>query len=281
MSSKTGNLSATLKKGEGSSRPPRAARRRFNWPGFIFIVAILLLWELLADIGLVSPRLLPSPHAIIIATGELVGMGEFFPAFFYTLWSTLQGWFVGGVVGLILGALIGGSIWTWRFSMVSIDFLRAIPAVTLVPVSVLLLGFSLEMELMVTTYAALWPTLVNTVDGIRGTSDMHRETGKMLHLSVFRRSLSVSLPSAAGSIIVGLRLSLALSLMLAIVAEIVANPSGMGYSLEMARQALRPDRMFVYILAIGLTGVLLNGVFNFVTRLVFPGIVASLNEDGE
>lgn len=264
-----------------TSAKPGKSRAGFNWPGLWFVVGLLVVWEALTGTGLVALSYLPSPHAIVMALFELIGMGEFFPAFLHTLWSTLQGWFLGGVLGLVLGLAIGASAWTWRFGMASVDLLRAIPAVTLVPVAALLFGFSLEMELFVTTYAALWPTLVNTIDGVRGTTEMHLQVGRMMHLSGIRRALSVSLPSAAGSIIVGLRLSLSLSLMLAVAAELVGNPAGMGYGLLMTQQALRPDRMFVYILAIGLLGMLLNWLFGLVTRILFPGIMVNLNEGGD
>ena len=263
---------------EAKQRSARAGSA-FNWPGLVFTIALILAWEVIVVSGLVQLRFLPAPSTIAVDGWGLIVAGRLVPDFLHTLWSATLGWTLGGLLGVLLGLWIGFSTWTWRFSMATVDFLRAIPAISFVPVAALLLGFSLEMELLVTTYAALWPTLANTVEGVRRTSAMHQETGQMLQLSRFRQASSISLPSAAGSILVGLRLSLALALTLAVVSEMVGNPRGMGYALVMTQQALQTGQMFAYIVTIGLTGLLLNGLFGFAVRRLFPGIVANLKED--
>ncbi len=261
------------------SSVPRVRHPRMNWPGTVFALALILVWEGIVSTGLVQVRFLPAPSTIVVDGWALIVEGRLVPDFLHTLLSAVQGWLLGGALGITLGVWLGFSTRSWRFGMSTIDFLRAIPAICFVPVAALLVGFSLQMELIVTTYAALWPTLVNTIEGVRKTSAMHRETGRMLHLSPIRQALSISLPSAAGSILVGLRLSLALALMLAVVAEMVGNPAGMGYSLMMTQQALEAGRMYAYIIVIGFTGLLLNGLFNLGMKRFFPGIVANLKED--
>lgn len=258
---------------------PRVRRGAPNWPGLLFAFAIVAAWEVAVSSGLLQLRFLPAPSTIALDGWRLLVTGRLIPDFLHTLWSAIQGWVLGGLTGIAIGVWLGFSAWSWRLGMSTVDFLRAIPAICFVPVAALLLGFSLQMELLVTTYAALWPTLVNTIEGVRKTSSMHHETGRMLHLSRARQAFSISLPSAAGSILVGLRLSLALALMLAVVAEMVGNPAGMGYGLVMTQQALETGQMFAYIIVIGLTGLLLNAGFNAAVKRAFPGIVANLKED--
>jgi ABC-type nitrate/sulfonate/bicarbonate transport system permease component len=274
-----GDSSAVSSAADSGAGAPRARRAAPNWPGLLFALAVIGLWQVAVSSGMLQLRFLPAPSTIAMDAWGLLVEGRLIPDFLHTLWSAIQGWVLGGLMGVCIGVWLGFSAWSWRLGMSTVDFLRAIPAICFVPVAALLLGFSLQMELLVTTYAALWPTLVNTIEGVRKTSSMHRETGRMLHLSRTRQALSISLPSAAGSILVGLRLSLALSLMLAVVAEMVGNPAGMGYSLVMTQQALETGQMFAYIIVIGLTGLLLNAGFNAVVKRVFPGIVANLKED--
>jgi NitT/TauT family transport system permease protein len=265
---------------ESQAVPPRQRRNHsFNWPGFGFILGLLVAWEAAVRSGMLELRFLPAPSTIAVDFWSLLIAGKLIPDFLHTLLSSIQGWASGGALGVLIGLWLGFSTRSWQFSMSTIDFLRAIPAICFLPVAALLLGFSLEMELLVTSYAALWPTLVNTVEGVRRTSTMHKETGRMLQLSNGRQAFSIALPAAAGSIIVGLKLSLALALTLAVVSEMVGNPRGMGYSLVMAQQALQSGQMFAYIVLIGFTGVLLNWLFTLTTRLILPGIVANLKED--
>jgi len=263
----------------GPARPRFALPRSVNLPGIAFAVVLVAAWQAAVSSGLVEVDFLPAPSEVARAWSEQLSSGQLVPDFLHTLSSALLGWAVGGLLGIVLGTALGLSARTWQFGMSTVEFLRAVPAICFVPVAAILLGFSLEMELLVTSYAALWPTLVNTAEGIRSTDGLLRDTGRTLHLSRLRQAVSIALPSAGASILVGLRLSLALSLMLAVVAEMVGNPAGMGYQLVMQQQALQTAAMFAYIVTIGVLGVALNAAFTGLVRLLLPGIMASLRED--
>jgi ABC-type nitrate/sulfonate/bicarbonate transport system permease component len=92
----------------------------------------------------------------------------------------------------------------------------------------------------------------------------------MLRLSRTETIRKIILPAARPLMIVGLRLALSFSLVLAIVAEVAGNPSGLGNAIVSAQQALHPDEMFAYVLAIGALGVALNAAFNAIARRVIP-----------
>jgi sulfonate transport system permease protein len=142
--------------------------------------------------------------------------------------------------------------------MASIEVMRAIPPVTLVPVALLVFGFSVRMELTIILFVSAWPVLVNTIDGVRGVRPELLEVARMLRLAPAARIRKIVLPAALPAIVVGLRLALSLSLVLAVVAEMIGNPSGLGNALVRSSQALRPEEMFAYVFAIGLLGVALN-----------------------
>jgi ABC-type nitrate/sulfonate/bicarbonate transport system permease component len=155
--------------------------------------------------------------------------------------------------------------------MASIELLRSMPSVAFVPVSLLLFGFSVKMELALAVYIAQWLILVNTVDGIRGVSPQLLEVARMLRMSWLERTRKIVLPAAMPVILVGLRLGLTVSLVMAIVSEMVCNPAGLGYQLVFEQRALQTDRMFAYLAVIGALGVLLNAALLLVARLI-PGI---------
>lgn len=252
--------------------------RRVNVAGLLFILGIAVVWQLAVGTGIVAVVFFPAPTEIIAAWFDLLLSGQMIADVAHTLSSAGIGWVLGSLIGLTVGIWLGVSHTSWRYGMATVDFLRSIPAITFVSVAALLLGFSLEMELVVTTYAAVWPVMINTIEGIRKVDSIHLETARTLQLSRLRTVVSVMLPAAGGSIIVGLRLAMGLALTLAVASEMVGNPAGVGFQLVMQQQALQPASMFAYIITIGLLGMLLNRLLITATRLLHPGLVLSLRE---
>jgi ABC-type nitrate/sulfonate/bicarbonate transport system permease component len=260
-----------------ASRPTAAAvftKRifgRLNYLGLITSVVLIGLWEASVRGGILTYTYLPAPSEIWTGLKQINASGDLWPNLTHTVWVTLLSWAGAVVIGLTLGLLLGLSNRVWRYSMASVEVLRAIPAIALVPVAVLLLGFSARMELLITIYVAQWPILINTMDGVRGVRPGLIDTASTLRIRRFDRIRKIILPAALPFIVVGARLSLTLALVLAIVAEMVGNPTGLGYQLVFQQQALQPGKMFAYVLIIGILGVLLNMIVNSLTRLL-PGI---------
>lgn len=242
--------------------------RRINGPGLIMAVVLLLFWQAVIGSGLVSVEYLPAPAGIARAIWTLAAQGQLANEIAHTLGVALLSWAIAAVVGVGLGLLLGCSPIVWRYSMASVELLRSMPSVAFVPVSLLLFGFSVKMELALAVYIAQWLILVNTVDGIRGVSPQLLEIARMLRMSWLERTRKIVLPAAMPFILVGLRLGLTVSLVMAIVSEMICNPAGLGYQLVFEQRALQTDRMFAYLAVIGALGVLLNSALLFVARAI-------------
>lgn len=238
------------------------------------MAALVGVWEVVVRSAAVDFEFLPAPSGIAEALGALVSSGDIFAPAVHTLRSALVGWVIAGFVGIALGVWLGLSNTAWRYSMASVEVIRAIPPITLVPVSLLAFGFSLRMELVVIVYAGAWTVLVNTIDGVRNLRPELIDVGRMLRMSQLARIRKLILPSAMPSIIVGLRLAMSLSLVLAVVAEMIGNPSGLGNALVRAQQALQPERMFAYFVTIGVLGVVLNAGLRYGSERAFPALAA-------
>jgi ABC-type nitrate/sulfonate/bicarbonate transport system permease component len=257
----------------------RTLSRRVNLLGLGTLLAIAVVWQLADAIGLVSFRYIPSPVEVLDSGSSLLASGELQQNLTHTLSAALLGWFNACAIALPAGVVIGLSRVVWTSTMASLDALRALPIVGFVPVAVLLFGFTMSMEIVVATYAAIWPILLNTIAGLRAAPARSLEVAKMMQFGRLRTLWAVRLPIATPYIVVGLRLGLSLSLVLALVAEIVGNPAGLGYALVEAGQSLQPGTMFAYIIAIGLAGIALNAVLMTVARLSFRGQMAVAGED--
>lgn len=258
---------------------PRSVWRKINIAGLLFILGLAIVWQVVVGTGIVRVVFFPAPTEIVSAWVELLLSGQMAADVGHTLSSAGIGWILGSSIGLVVGIWLGISTTSWKYGMATVDFLRSIPAICFISVAALLLGFSLEMELVVTTYASMWPVMINTIEGIRRVEGLHLETARTFQLSRIRTVFTILLPGAGGSIIVGLRLALGLALTLAVASEMVGNPAGVGFQLVMQQQALQPASMFAYIITIGVLGMILNRLLITAIRLLHPGLVLSLREE--
>ena len=238
------------------------------------MAALVGLWELLVRSGLVDFETLPAPSGIASAMASLVASGELPAAVLHTLLSTVLGWVLASLVGIGLGLWLGLSERVWRWSMASIEVMRAIPPIALVPVAFLVFGFSLRMELTLIVYVGAWTVLVNAIDGVRSVPREILDVARILRLSKVATIRKVILPAAVPSIVVGLRLALSLALVLAVVAEMVGNPRGLGNALVRAQQALQPEQMFAYVIVTGMLGIGLNAALRSASVRAFPALGA-------
>ena len=251
-------------------RTRRKILKRVNVLGLLTMAVLVGAWELLVRSGVVEFEFLPAPSGVGEAFGTLLSSGELVESVVHTLRSTIIGWVIASLLGIALGVWLGLSDTAWRYSMASIEVMRAIPPISLVPVALLVFGFSLRMELTLIVYVGAWTVLVNTIDGVRSVRPELLDVGRILRMSKLTTIRKLILPAATSSIVVGLRLALSLALVLAVVAEMIGNPAGLGNALVSAQQALQPEQMFAYVVTIGVLGVALNAVLRYASARAFP-----------
>lgn len=259
---------------------PRWSMRWLNARGLALLVVLAALWQAAMSAHLVTSQFLPQPIDVGRAIGDLASSGALTSNFGHTLFVAIVGWVVSGALGVAVGLALGLSAVTWRLSMASLEFLRALPAIAFVPVAVLLLGFSVKMELIVVIYVSVWPVLIGTIYGVRRVTPLHRDLGLMLHMSWGARVRRFVLPTTAPFLFVGLQVSLSLALALALVAEMVGNPHGVGQALIVAQNTLHPADMFAYVVLVGIVGVAVNALFLRLIAAVFPGTASMVRAEG-
>jgi ABC-type nitrate/sulfonate/bicarbonate transport system permease component len=251
---------------------------RINWLGIATIALALALWEIALRAGLAQYQNLPAPSAIARGLEEIVASGQLFADTMHTLRSVLVGWSAAVVIGVVVGLLLGASPTLRRYSLASIEVLRPMPGIAFAPVALLLFGFSLEMELMVIILPALWPVLVNAMGAVMGVHVRLFEVGRTFRLSRGEILSKIILPAALPGVLVGARLSMTLALVLAVVAEMVGNPAGLGYAVVREQQAMRPELVFAYVVAIGALGIVLNAALTSAVAVLFPAASGRLRE---
>ncbi|WP_315831752.1 ABC transporter permease [Bradyrhizobium prioriisuperbiae] len=228
--------------------------------GLIFPVAVLLLWEILARSGFFTSTSLSNPSAIVAAGWGLVLDGSLWRATRETFGAALGGMAIGAVLGMTVGVAFGLSRLLASLMRLSMESLRPVPSVALIPLALLIYGYGYRMEIAVVAFACFWPVMIVTESAVRGIEPRLIEVARALKFPVFERVTKIILPAALPRVFVGLRLAAAISLVVAVTVEITTNPIGLGYGLIVAQEGDRADRVFAFLFWIGFLGWLLNAL---------------------
>lgn len=226
----------------------------------------LLLLELVPRMGIVSPDYLPPFSAMLGALGAQVQTA----AFWLALLDTLQGWFLGLAIAVVLGVVVGvgiGIVPVLReLTSSTIEFLRPIPSVALIPLAVLLFGTDLRSTLMLVVYASFWQVLVQTLYGVQDVDPVARETARSFHLGWWSQVRHVVWPSALPYILTGVRLAAAVALILAVTAELIVGAPGLGNQIGEAQAGGAVATMYALVLVTGVLGVGVNVLARMLER---------------
>jgi len=226
--------------------------------GIAFPAIFALVWELTSRFGILKFEFLSRPSDILMAGWIGLLDGSILLATWQTFEAALFGLVLAIVGGILTGSILGLSYATERVVGPTIEALRPIPAVALIPLSLLLFGFGLPMEGMIVTYACFFPILIATIHAVRGIEPRLHEVAKVLELSFAARMWKIILPAALARINVGIRVAVGFALVVAVTVEIIVNPRGLGYSLVMAQQSLRVDLMYAQLLWLSIIGYAIN-----------------------
>jgi len=175
-----------------------------------------------------------------------------------TLFSAFAGLAIGGIVGLALGIAFGIFEVLDRLMEVTVEAIRPIPSIALLPIALIALGFGYRMEIVIVAFACIWPMLILSRAAVRGIEPRLTEVSRALRLPPAQRVWKIIIPAALPRIFIAFRLSAGIALIVAVTVEIAINPLGLGAGIMMAQQALRPDLMLAYLVWIGVIGYGLN-----------------------
>jgi ABC-type nitrate/sulfonate/bicarbonate transport system permease component len=239
--------------------------------GLVVPLGVLLVWQLLSATDLLRLQFLPSPVQIGRTLVEEASTGELVADLAHTLAVVAAATGIAAVVGGGVGAALGLLPALRRRVLASVDFLRAVPAIALMPVALLVLGPRPLTELVLATYAATWPVLVSTLGGVVGVPDRLRDVAATLRLPPPSTLARVTIPASVPTWLVGARVAAIVALHVTLIAEMVISPAGLGGGLVESLQGLNPPRMWAYVVVCGVLGVALQVALRRLVRVALPG----------
>lgn len=244
------------------SRPALAAALPWLVP-----VSIVVLWQLAAQTGWLSTRILPAPVAVLQAGYALAVSGELFTHLGASFARAATGFAIGGGIGFFFGLINGGYRLAENLFDTTLQMVRNVPHLALIPLVILWFGIGEEGKLFLVALGVFFPIYLNTFHGIRSVDAALVEMGRSYGLSGWALFRQVILPGALPNILVGVRYALGFMWLTLIVAETISATSGIGYMAMNAREFLQTDVVVLAILLYAVLGKLADVVARGLERV--------------
>ncbi|AXB48573.1 nitrate ABC transporter permease [Amycolatopsis albispora] len=234
-----------------------------NW---LLFIGLVVLWELATRVA--QDPFFPPPSEILSAAGRLWFSENLTEHILPSIGRMLGGWLIAVVLGVGIGVALGRTRTGMDYAGPLFSFGRSIPPPTLAPVFLVLFGIGPGMQLATIIFGALFPILLNTVDGVRSVDAVKVDTARSFRSPRRYWLLLVVLPAASPKIFAGLRLSLSISMILMVVSELIGAFDGIGYALNSSRQIFDFPGMWAWIVLLGILGYGFNTALLAVERRV-------------
>lgn len=229
--------------------------------GSFGVLCALTLWQLAPTLGLVDGDNLPGAVPVLGELFSLAGTSAFWDAVASTLAGAGVGLAIAVVLGVWFGVLMGSNKVAWHALRPTVEFLRPVPGVALIPVAILLFGPSMKSDVLLVAFGCVWVMLVQTLYGVRAVDEVALQTARSYGLTRADRIRFVQLPSALPYIATGLRIASAIALIVAVTAELVAGNNGLGKSISLAQSVGQTEEMYALIVASGILGIAVHLLF--------------------
>ena len=241
-----------------------------TWKGLAFPATLIVVGEIAARFADLQPTdSLAAPSAIVGAFFAALADGEILKATRDTLATAFAGLAIGGSVGLLIGIILGVLPVADRLMEATIESIRPIPSIAILPIALIALGFGYRLEIAIVSFACMWPLLILTRAAVRGVEPRLMEVSRALRLSPDQRITKIVVPAALPRIFVAFRLAAGIALIVSVTVEIAINPIGLGHAIMTAQQALRPELMLAYLVWLGIVGWGLNALLVLAQQRLF------------
>ncbi len=246
-----------------------AARQADLAIGLIACVALFAAWELVAWLGLTSPRFLPAPSQILVALWRMITEQSL-------LWhagvSTLRVWtafLIAAAMAVPIGIMMGSNRIVGAALEPLIDFIRYLPVPALVPLSIIWFGVGEETKIFLLWLGTFFQLVLLVADDVHRVPQEYHEIAATLGAPGWRRLLDVALPAMLPTLVDNMRITLGWCWTYLIIAEIVAADSGLGFVIWQARRYFKTPEVMAGVIAIGVIGLLTDQLVRVLHRRWF------------
>lgn len=240
---------------------PLPQRRRARGPsgtpmrGLLPLVLLLLGWQVF---GQADSPYFPPPSTWVSGVQPLLADGVLLTALAWTSLTFGLGLALAVILGASLGTLVGSNRTMDRAFGPSLEFLRVLPAASLVPLAALILGYTMQMKLAVVVLPATWPILLSCRSARRSMSPVLLDVPRTLALSRRDRVRKILVPSLTPAVLLGIRVAGPLALIITLLVEIVTRINGLGALMGTAQANFLSAQVYGLLAIAGALGFAVN-----------------------
>ncbi|MBB6013852.1 sulfonate transport system permease protein [Aquamicrobium lusatiense] len=250
--------SAADQSAAGTWQVPRFVRR------LIVPVSLLVIWQVLASYGIINRRFSSSPVDIIAALWKLAVNGQLFDSLWISLVRAFLGLALGGSLGLLAGLVAGLSRLGEDALDSTIQAIRTLPFLGLVPLFILWFGLGETPRILLVALGTFFPIYLNVFKGIRGVEERLIELGRSYGLNRWELIRDIILPAALPNALVGLRYSLGIAWLVLVIAEQINATSGLGWLIIKASELAQTSVIMMVLAVYALIGILADAIVRLI-----------------
>ncbi len=234
----------------------------------LFMIFIIMIWQLVVDQGLIARYILPSPWDVIKVSVMI--LPEIREHIYTTLQEAITGLLIAIILSVILAVLMDNFVMVRKALQPLLVISQTIPIMVLAPLFAMWFGFDLLPKIMVVILVCFFPIVVSLLEGLSALDQdllnlmksMKANRWQIFHLAKF--------PSSLGSFFSGLKIAATYSIIGAVIGEWMGGKSGLGVYMTRVRQSFALDKVFATILIIVLLSILLFTTIELIQFLVMP-----------
>jgi len=233
-------------------------------------ILLLILWEILVQIGALDKRFFPAPSSIVGTFTNLVTSGELWKHLTASISRILIGFALGAIPALLLGITMGLFRWPRAFFSPMIAALYPIPKIAILPLIMLIFGLGEPSKWVIIAIGTFFLVLYNTMAGVMNIPNIYLDVGKNFGASRIQFYSTIALPGALPLIFTGMKLAAGVALLIIVAAEFVGAKTGIGYLIWQSWQTFSVETMYVGLVVIAVLGYLVSLAMDELEHFLIP-----------
>jgi NitT/TauT family transport system permease protein len=262
-----------------AGRPGRRLPAEKDWPGWAILaaqigilLAIIGLWELAADFGVIDAFFWSKPSAIFHTLTLFFGSGDAFTDIAFTFRATVFGFFLGTTAG----SLIGLSFWWSRnYAAIVQPYIicfESLPKLALAPLVILVFGLGLASKVAIATALTVVVSTLTTYAGVKALDPDGERLFYSLGATRWQVFRKLVVPFCLPWIISVLRVNIGLALTGAVVGEFIASEHGLGRAILYAGQTYDIALVWVAVLVLSSLAMVMYAAVSWLERALRRGV---------
>lgn len=236
--------------------------------GVVGILGFLAIWQLAGTVGWVNAKYVPPPTQVFAS----LGADTLDLAFWRAIGDTMLTWIIGLVISIVLAVVLGTIIglvpFLRRYTRSTIEFLRPIPSVAIIPIAIMSFGPNRDASLVIVVFATFWQIFIQVLYGVADVDTVARDTQRSFGIGPFARFFHLVFPTALPYLMTGIRLGATVALILTVTGELIIGVVGIGRLLTQRATAGDYAGVYAMVVAAGILALLINLIVRAIERRV-------------